>query len=362
MSESTPFSRQRLPAPTEPLADRVAAVLAECDAARVRERARRDRIAAVEARPVPPAVTPELRAARARVRETRAALDRALAAESDSESEPARPPQKPSAARKPSAKPASKPAARRRAAADAPPFDPLAAPVRAKSAKQRRAIADSSDDDEAPAPAPAKPAKQRRTIVESDSDDAPAPPPRPATARPATISQDDAPRPAARKPAAAGDAPPAMKKQSGYLHHNAQNRELARAMVESDPATAGLGAQERNQAVMKKLAAMWGELDAAQKQAFADDAPLVAVKPRKAKKGAAKPAARANPAGGPVDEARRLAADPSIDLREAYRREQASRAPAVAAPAVDEDSDDSDDAPLESLITVRRRDDSSDDD
>ena len=64
MSESTPFSRQRLPAPTEPLADRVAAVLAECDAARVRERARRDRIAAVEARPVPPAVTPELRAAR----------------------------------------------------------------------------------------------------------------------------------------------------------------------------------------------------------------------------------------------------------------------------------------------------------
>ena len=51
------------------------------------------------------------------------------------------------------------------------------------------------------------------------------------------------------------------------------------------PATAGLGAQERNQAVMKKLAAMWGELDAEQKQAFADDAPLVAVKPRKAKKG-----------------------------------------------------------------------------
>ena len=272
MSESTPFSRQRLPgAPTEPLADRVAAVLAECDAARVREKARRDRIAAIKARPVPPAVTPELRAARARVRETREALDRALAAESDSESEPARPPQKPSAARKPSAKPASKPA-RRRAADDAPPFDPLAAPVRAK------------------------PAKQRRAIVESDSDDdAPAPPPRPATARPATISQDDAPRPAARKPAAAGDAPPAMKKQSGYLHHNAQNRELARALVESDPATAGLGAQERNQAVMKKLAAMWGELDAAQKQAFADDAPLVAVKPRKAKKGAAKPAARAKP-------------------------------------------------------------------
>ena len=70
----------------------------------------------------------------------------------------------------------------------------------------------------------------------------------------------------------------------------------------------------------------------------------------------------AAPPPPPPDEARRLAADPSIDLREAYRREQASRAPAVAAPAVDEDSDDSDDAPLESLITVRRRDDSSDDD
>jgi len=57
------------------------------------------------------------------------------------------------------------------------------------------------------------------------------------------------------------------------------------------------------------------------------------------------------------------AADPPIDLREAYRREQASQAPAVAAPAAAEDEDeDSDDAPLESLITVRRRDDSSDDD
>ena len=51
------------------------------------------------------------------------------------------------------------------------------------------------------------------------------------------------------------------------------------------------------------------------------------------------------------DGARELA-ESAIDLREAYRREQASRAPAVAAPAVDEDSDDSDDAPLESLVTV----------
>jgi hypothetical protein len=68
----------------------------------------------------------------------------------------------------------------------------------------------------------------------------------------------------------------------------------------------------------------------------------------------------------PPDEARRLAADPSIDLREAYAREQAAArgdtVEAPAAPAEDEDSEDSDDAPLESLITVRRRDDSSDDD
>ena len=61
------------------------------------------------------------------------------------------------------------------------------------------------------------------------------------------------------------------------------------------------------------------------------------------------------------DDAARELAESSMDLREAYRREQASQAPAVAAPAEVSDSD-SDDAPLESLITVRRRDDSSDDD
>ena len=180
---------------------------------------------------------------------------------------------------------------------DAAPFDPGSRQLAgAKPAKQRRAIADSSDDDEALARRPSR--RSSGAPSSSDSDDAPAaPPPRPATARPATISQDDAPRPAARKPAAAGDAPPAMKKQSGYLHHNAQNRELARAMVESDPATAGLGAQERNQAVMKKLAAMWGELDAAQKQAFADDAPLVAVEAAQGEEGR-REARRAGEAAG----------------------------------------------------------------
>jgi hypothetical protein len=77
---------------------------------------------------------------------------------------------------------------------------------------------------------------------------------------------------------------PKMKKQSGYMYHNAQNRELAKAMVASDPATAQLGAQEKINAVRKKLAAMWGALDDAAKRAYADIAPMVAVKPRKAKK------------------------------------------------------------------------------
>ncbi len=77
---------------------------------------------------------------------------------------------------------------------------------------------------------------------------------------------------------------PKMKKQSGYMYHNAQNRELAKAMVASDPATAQLGAQEKINAVRKKLAAMWGALDDAAKRAYADIAPMVAFKPRKAKK------------------------------------------------------------------------------
>ena len=41
------------PPPSAPLADRVAAMFAECDAARVREVARQDRIEAIQRRPVP---------------------------------------------------------------------------------------------------------------------------------------------------------------------------------------------------------------------------------------------------------------------------------------------------------------------
>ena len=43
-------------------------------------------------------------------------------------------------------------------------------------------------------------------------------------------------------------------------------------------------AKEKNQAIMKKLADMWGKLDDAAKQKWKDDAPMVAVKLKKAKK------------------------------------------------------------------------------
>jgi len=82
---------------------------------------------------------------------------------------------------------------------------------------------------------------------------------------------------------------PKVKKQGGYQYHNAQNCKLARAMVESDPATAKLGAQEKIGAVNRKLGAMWSALDDAAKQAYADIAPMVAVKPRKAKKSKCRP-------------------------------------------------------------------------
>ena len=58
----------------------------------------------------------------------------------------------------------------------------------------------------------------------------------------------------------------------------------------------------------------------------------------------------------------RLAADRSMTSGRAYRRERRARAPAVAAPAEDEDRAIGRRAPLESLITVRRRDDSRHDD
>ena len=69
---------------------------------------------------------------------------------------------------------------------------------------------------------------------------------------------------------------------SGYMYHNAQNREAAKAAVAA--AEPDLPAKEANQAVMKKLAEMWGALDDAAKQKYKDDAPMVEVKAKKAPK------------------------------------------------------------------------------
>merc|ERR1712147_580673 len=74
-----------------------------------------------------------------------------------------------------------------------------------------------------------------------------------------------------------------MRKQSGYVFFQSQHREAASAAVDIDPDTNTLGARERNQAVMRKLAEMWGALDDASKQKWSDDAPRVPVKERKPK-------------------------------------------------------------------------------
>ena len=78
------------------------------------------------------------------------------------------------------------------------------------------------------------------------------------------------------KSEAEDDGEPKLKKQSGYMYHNAQNREAAKAAVAA--AEPDLPAKEANQAVMKKLAEMWGALDDAAKQKYKDDAPMVEVK------------------------------------------------------------------------------------
>ena len=90
-----------------------------------------------------------------------------------------------------------------------------------------------------------------------------------------------------------------MRKQSGYVYFQSQHREAASAAVDIDPDTNTLGARERNQAVMRKLAEMWGALDDAAKQKWSDDAPRVPVKERKPKAKVvkeAKPAAKAKEA------------------------------------------------------------------
>jgi hypothetical protein len=121
-------------------------------------------------------------------------------------------------------------------------------------------------------------------------------------------------KPAAKKTEDApveDDGEPKMKKQTGYMYHNAQNRDAAKAEIEAE--NPDLPAKEKNQAIMKKLADMWGKLDDAAKQKWKDDAPMVAVKPKKAKKEKKEPSEKRQSTGGKVTDKKaleeRMAAD-----------------------------------------------------
>ena len=122
-------------------------------------------------------------------------------------------------------------------------------------------------------------------------------------------------KPAAKKKEedapAEDDGEPKMKKQTGYMYHNAQNRDSAKAEIEAE--NPDMPAKEKNQAIMKKLADMWGKLDDAAKQKWKDDAPMVAVKPKKAKKEKKEPSEKRQSTGGKVTDKKaleeRMAAD-----------------------------------------------------
>ena len=104
--------------------------------------------------------------------------------------------------------------------------------------------------------------------------------------RPSTKDAADKPKkkaaPKKTEADAADDGEPKMKKQTGYMYHNAQNREAAKAELEAE--NPDMPAKEKNQGIMKRLADMWGKLDDAAKQKWKDDAPMQQVKPKKAKK------------------------------------------------------------------------------
>jgi len=152
------------------------------------------------------------------------------------------------------------------------------------------------------APAPAAKAPKARAPAPAPAPRAAAPAPRaaapapraPAGAQPAPApaprGEPQAPRPAAhdadepalvcrpKEPTEGGGTH--MKKQSGYMFHNAQHRAKVKEVVEAQ--NPGMPAKEKHPAVMKKLAAMWGKLDDAAKFRYRADAPMVAAKPRKA--------------------------------------------------------------------------------
>ena len=133
----------------------------------------------------------------------------------------------------------------------------------------------------APAPAPAPRAAAPAPRAPAGAQPAPAPAPRgePQAPRPAAHDADEPAlvcRP--KEPTEGGGTH--MKKQSGYMFHNAQHRAKVKEVVEAQ--NPGMPAKEKHPAVMKKLAAMWGKLDDAAKFRYRADAPMVAAKPRKA--------------------------------------------------------------------------------
>ena len=72
------------------------------------------------------------------------------------------------------------------------------------------------------------------------------------------------------------DGEPKMKKQSGYMYHNAQNRDAAKSEIEAE--NPDMPAKEKNQLITKRLGDMWGRLDKAAQHRYKADAPYVVVK------------------------------------------------------------------------------------
>mmetsp|Transcript_32201 Transcript_32201/g.99252 ORF Transcript_32201/g.99252 Transcript_32201/m.99252 type:complete len:520 (-) Transcript_32201:59-1618(-) len=73
---------------------------------------------------------------------------------------------------------------------------------------------------------------------------------------------------------------PEMKKQSGYLYFCAQHR----GEVAEELAKEGLDKAEANKQIMKRLGVRWSGTSADDKKKYVEDAPMVAVKPKKPRK------------------------------------------------------------------------------
>ena len=170
-------------------------------------------------------------------------------------------------------------------------------------------------------------------------------------------SKDDVGRPhaAKKRPAPDAEQPPVkMRKQRGYVFFQSQHREAASAAVDIDPDTNTLGARERNQAVMRKLAEMWGARDDGQAK-WSDDRAARAGEGRKPKAKVvkeAKPAAKAKEASPrkargasiPSRRRRRSAGGPAAGRR---RRAPSGKAAPVPEPGVLESEPESEEEEAE---------------